>query len=243
MCAWATFLYIRKLMEHYKPTIMEHIKIIKQNKTKQNCLFVSVLQTSETKGGPSCKRAGFLLWTKTRACGHRLPTHISKWTSMIATYPLPEWPLQASPWRAGLHGPLLVSSNTGGFPLCSHNHAGWFLEAWRLTGPWLRWAASQLCVRSTVSGKAKSGLRCQDSVWPALSALHDPLQPRDRHEQGLVVKSPTRGSTSYGSVTSTRIFLFIYLLLAWLITITWRSLGFTYTYHHYKIHNQQGPTV
>ena len=30
VCDWVTLLYSRKLMEHYKPTIMEEIKIIKK---------------------------------------------------------------------------------------------------------------------------------------------------------------------------------------------------------------------
>ena len=31
VCDWVTFLYSRKLTEHYKPTIMEKIKIIIKN--------------------------------------------------------------------------------------------------------------------------------------------------------------------------------------------------------------------
>ena len=35
MCDWVTLLYSRKLTEHYKPAIMEKIKIIKIKKKKE----------------------------------------------------------------------------------------------------------------------------------------------------------------------------------------------------------------
>ena len=34
MCDWVSFLYNRKLAKHYKPTIMEKIKIILKKKEK-----------------------------------------------------------------------------------------------------------------------------------------------------------------------------------------------------------------
>ena len=35
MCDWVTLLYSRKLTEHYKPAMMEKIKIIKKKKKRK----------------------------------------------------------------------------------------------------------------------------------------------------------------------------------------------------------------
>lgn len=83
-------------------------------------LFVSALQSCETKGGPSCKRGGFLLWAQTRAC---LNLPCRKFISITSICHFTEWPLQAlslqgwatSKWQ--LHGRHQASSNACGFLL------------------------------------------------------------------------------------------------------------------------------